>query len=266
MSLKCQCKKINCILKNKKTFEEFRNKTLLEKQYSKCSCCEERDSYSTKFSHIKNIVSPPEKAVYGKSTCYIAAEYIKLHYFLKELSDVNMNYSTRFTEHDLLLEEMSIENSKLKSILTKQIRLNNQQTKEIQRLSTINTDNITERKKLKKQIKCLEKSISKMKFDDKQDSDSDESIEEVFYTSNIENEELKKDKNDIEIILKYETLKNYMIFHNVSLSQICKRMNIGISNMIRIFFTLKYKRNDIAHPNINNPITSDKDFIFFLQN
>jgi len=263
MSLKCQCKKINCILKNKRSFEEFRNRTLLEKQYSKCSCCEERDSYSTKHSHVKNIISPPEKAIYGKSACFIANEYIKLHYFLKELSDVNINYSTRFTEHDLLLEEISIENSKLKSIVTKQIYLNNQQKIEIQQLNTTATDNIFERKKLKKQIKCLEKSISKMKFDDKQDSDSDESIEEVIvYT---ENNELKKENNDIEIILKYETLKNYMIIHNVSLSQICKRMNIEIHHMLLIFFTLKYKRNDIAHPNINNPLTSDKNFIQFLQ-
>jgi uncharacterized coiled-coil protein SlyX len=276
MSLKCQCKKINCILKNKRVFEEFRNKTLLEKQYAKCSCCEEQDSYTTKHSYVKNIFSPLEKTIYGKSTCFIAKEYMKLRYFLKELSDVNINYSTKFSEHDLLLDEISIENSKIKSILTKQIYINNEQKKEIQQLSTTVTDNTIERKKLKKQIKCLEKSISKMKFDDKQDSDSDESIEEVIVYKEIieevivykeieEKKKKKKENNEIEIILKYQTLKNYMIFNNVSLSQICKRMNIEIPRMLRIFFTLKYIRNDIAHPNINNPITSDKDFIKFLQ-
>lgn len=275
----CKCK---CIAKDIKLFRKYyikeKNKHILEKQGG-CPCC--RGTVDYEESHFVNskLVMRVNKFKFRDIT-HFKYHHQLLEYIVKmelECKDLSIRNETIFDdweetedknkEFNKLIAAIKEKNNTIKkqcrTIITKNIKL-----------TTENKEHIRDKKILRRKKKLLEKEMSTMvylksiKTEEKpllgkpiEDKDSSEESEDD--TELITDDLTKTSEYYLNILYKYQKLKNFLVDKQFSIRDISEMTKTSVHKLRSKFFMLKYERLKIAHPDTDNLNTAD-EFVSLL--
>jgi len=174
---------------------------------------------------------------------------------VKEVVRINKRVLQITNEQETQIDDYITKNLKLKTLANKLIADNKKERLANLQLIEEIKDLRAENRRLKRTNKRLVLSVVDEPLDDDIDNQND-------YDINIP--EIEDSGDPRGILLKYETLKSYMISQNVSLGAICVRNGIAGVHKIDIFkswVNKKIHRIAIAHPEVLEPIDNDTVFL-----
>lgn len=254
----CACNKNNCILKNNTVYQSYKAKKAIKEHIPDeiCECCvNKKAAFKFRESSFLKIDRPKVDILLNESKCNLVKKLIRLDLFVDELSSINQVLVKDELELQKAFDREVVNNLKLKEILNKNFVLLKENKQQIDKLNNTENELRNENKKLKKRIKQLEKLIVQ--------SDNEEIDDEI--EEEIDDEIEEEEEDGIDVLLKYQKIKDYLVKNDISLSRLCFRnTKYDKKKIFNKFINLKIRRLNTAHPVVDKPLENDDEFINLL--
>ena len=261
----CTCNLIDeCIINDPKLKKKFATKCMIEILVDK--------ETSGPFSN--QMVYAPTKFFNESSNklCDLMKQTLYNHNIAKLLTDINTKNTASY--HNLAVSSIE-QKIFLGGVLKKNIKFVNENKKlsdDILKKDAKIGEQRAEMKILRRKIKNLTDMVSKMHFNTCSDDQFDLTQLEPLHTSlgiytpkHIEPvDALPEISDDCHILLLYETLKAFMVEHDVSIKQLCKMEKKPVGRYLAVFLNIQWMRVNIAHPKIQKKIKTGREFFELL--
>lgn len=263
----CNCGSQICILRSDKSFNQYSDiqQTSYEAEQSGvCLCCSDFKKFRENVVTSRKIDHSVEPR---KHKCRLVKKMIGMKYAIKEILKINNSMFSKHSELETAFDKEVVKNLKIVELLTKNLHEITALNKTIQKMKTLDTDKNREIKQLKKLNKQLKLAI----IDDDDKDSLDDDIDEQIECGNISNrsdlsyiDDTANTDDPLDIILTYQSIKDYLTNSNQSLSTLCYNNNIFGTEKNKIFSEFldkKLKRIDICHPEVKESLKNDYELI-----
>lgn len=257
----CDCGQNDCILKSRKTynkyFEQQKTEHLIKGEDGGiCDCCLETTFYRHSKEKTKLVSKVPPK--WKNHACDHAKQSIKYYFLVDSIMEINQGYHLRHEKQAKMMDEAEVDIIKLKQLYRKSLASSEKLQNDIKKEQTQIKDLRAELRQLKKENKKIKYALI---------CESDEEEDEAGETIPPLITKPTNPESDVEILYRYQRIKDYLVAHELSITRLCRRLGMEQQRtfVCERFIDLKVDRINIAHPEAE-PITTDQECIALILN